>query len=164
MSNTNQAGKVYEGNLTAQGLRIAIVCSRFNELFTKNLLEGAVDAIRRHGGDPAAIEIAWVPGSYEVPLIAQKFAQSGRFDAVIALGMVIRGGTTHAEHINSYVANSLGAISRETGVPVIYGVVTCEDLEQAMERSGTKHGNRGYSAALCAIEMANLIRAMNSST
>jgi 6,7-dimethyl-8-ribityllumazine synthase len=156
-----QIKKVFEGSLQAGGLRFAIVCSRFNELFTTRLLDGAVDALVRHGAAPDNIAVAWVPGSFEVPLAARKFAAAGRYDAVIALGIVIQGATAHANYINSQVASSLAAISQDTGVPVIYGVVTTENLEQAMERSGTKHGNRGAAAAQAAIEMANLLKAMD---
>ncbi|OPZ29003.1 MAG: 6,7-dimethyl-8-ribityllumazine synthase [Lentisphaerae bacterium ADurb.BinA184] len=149
---------VYEGKLTADGLRFGIVCSRFNEFFTSKLLEGAVDCIVRHGGSPDDIEIAWVPGSFEVPLVAKRLAGSRRFDAVIALGVVIQGATAHAQYINAEVAKGLAQASAQYNLPVIYGVVTTESIEQAIERSGTKAGNRGASAALGAIEMANLLR------
>ena len=154
--------KVYEGVVDATGLKIAIVCARFNELFTKNLVEGAVDTIVRNGGSADDISVAWVPGSFEVPMIAQKFANGGKVDAVVCLGLVIQGRMGHAAYINSQVANGLGGISRESGVPVIYGVVTTENLEQAMERCGSKHGNRGASAAATAIEMTNLIKAIDA--
>lgn len=153
---------VFEGTMSADGLKIGIVCARFNELLTSNLVDGAVDAIVRHGGKADDISIAWVPGSYETPLIARKMATSGKYNAVIALGLVVQGKTSHADHINSQVASSLAAIGAETGVPVVYGVVTAEDLEQAMERCGTKAGNRGADAAKCAIEMANLIKAIDA--
>ena len=156
-----QVKKVYEGSLEARGLKFGIVCSRFNEFFTSRLLEGAVDTIVRHGASADDIAVAWAPGSYEVPFIARKLAASSKYDAIIALGMVIQGATAHANYINSQVANSLAAISRDTGVPVIYGVVTTENLEQATERSGSKHGNRGVAAATAAIEMANLLKAMS---
>lgn len=149
---------IYEGTLNATGLKIGIVCARFNELLTSNLVDGAVDAFVRHGGKADDIAIAWVPGSYETPLIARKMATSGNYDAVIALGLVVQGNTSHADHINSQVASSLAAVGADTGVPVVYGVVTTETLEQAMERCGTKQGNRGADAAKCAIEMANLIK------
>ena len=150
--------KTYEGKLTAEGLRVGIVCSRFNEFFTGKLLAGAIDCLVRHGVDPKAVEAAWVPGSFEIPLVAQKLAASGRYDAVIALGVVIQGATSHAQHLNAEVSKGLAQISLQYGLPVIYGVVTTETLEQAIERSGTKAGNRGASAAQAAIEMANLMR------
>lgn len=152
--------KVYEGKLTAEGLRVGIVCSRFNEFFTSKLLDGAVDCLVRHGVDKKAIEAAWVPGSFEIPLITQQLVASKRYDAVIALGVVIQGATSHAQHLNAEVSKGLAQISLQFGVPVIYGVVTTENLEQAIERSGTKAGNRGASAAMAAIEMANLMRTL----
>ncbi len=161
MMNKDDVGKVYEGDMNAKGMRFAIVCARFNELLTKNLIDGAVDTIVRHGGAAKDISLTWVPGSYEAPFAAHKLAAAGKVDAVITLGLVIQGSTAHADHINSHVANSLGSISRETGVPVIYGVVTTENLEQALERCGTKHGNRGAAAAAAAIEMANLNQALD---
>jgi 6,7-dimethyl-8-ribityllumazine synthase len=155
-----QVKTVYEGVMTAKGLKLGIVCARFNELFTSKLLDGAIDAFVRHGGSADDISVAWVPGSFETPLIAKRLAVSGTVDAVIALGLVVQGSTSHANHINSQVASSLAGIGCDTGIPVIYGVVTTETLEQAMERCGTKHGNRGAEAAKCAIEMANLIKDM----
>jgi 6,7-dimethyl-8-ribityllumazine synthase len=151
-------GKVYEGKLNAEGLRFGIVCSRFNEFFTSKLLEGALDCIVRHGGDAKNVEAAWVPGSFEIPLTAERLAASGRYDAVIGLGVVIQGATAHAHHINAEVAKGLAQVSFKHSLPVVYGVVTTENIEQAIERSGTKAGNRGASAAMSAIEMANLIR------
>lgn len=151
---------IYEGRLDATGLRIGIVCARFNDFFVARLLEGAIDRILRLGGSREGLTVAWVPGSFEIPLIARKLATSGKVDAVIALGVVIQGATSHAQFINSQVASSLASVMADTGVPVIYGVVTTEDLDQAMERSGTKHGNRGASAAETAVEMANLLKAM----
>ena len=149
---------VYEGALVATGLRFGIVCSRFNEFFTSKLLSGAVDSILRHGGSSGDIEVAWVPGSFEIPTAAQRLAASGRYDAVIALGVVIQGATAHAQYINAEVAKGLAQASSRFGLPVIYGVVTTENIEQAIERSGTKAGNRGAGAALTAIEMANLMK------
>ena len=151
-------GTLYEGELTATGLRFGIVCSRFNEFFTSKLLEGAVDAIVRHGGKAGDIEVAWVPGSFEIPMVVQRMAESGRYDAVIALGVVIQGATPHAQFINSEVAKGLAQTAMKLGVPVAYGVVTADTIQQAIERSGTKAGNRGASAAVTAIEMANLIK------
>ncbi len=150
-------GAVYEGKLSADGLRFGIVCSRFNEFFTSKLLAGALDCIVRHNGAADDVEVAWVPGAFEVPTAAHRMAASGRYDAVIALGVVIQGATSHADYINAEVSKGLAQISAELGLPVIYGVVTTETIEQAIERSGTKAGNRGASAALSAIEMANLM-------
>ncbi len=157
-------GKVYEGDLVATGLRFGIVCSRFNEFFTSKLLDGAVDCITRHGGAMADIEVAWVPGSFEIPVAVKRLAAAGTYDAVIGLGVVIQGATTHASYINSQVARGLAQISAEHDLPVIYGVVTTENIEQAIERSGTKAGNRGASAASSAIEMANLMKKLPDAT
>ena len=155
--------KTYEGQLLSQGLRFGIVCSRFNEFFVSKLLGGAKDCILRHGGAAEDIEVAWVPGSYEIPLVAQRLATSKQYDAVIALGVVIQGSTSHAQYINAEVSKGLAQISLQTGLPVIYGVVTTETIEQAIERSGTKAGNRGASAAQSAIEMANLLKELPES-
>ena len=146
----------YEGMLLATGLRFGIVCSRFNEFFVSKLLAGAKDAICRHGGNAADIEVAWVPGSFEIPLAIKRLAGSGRYDALIALGVVIQGATAHAQYINAEVSKGLAQVSMQSGLPVIYGVVMTETIEQAIERSGTKAGNRGGDAAMSAIEMANL--------
>jgi len=151
-------GRVYEGALRADGLRFGIVVSRFNEFITSKLLEGALDALRRHGAKLEDVEVAWVPGSFEIPLVAKRMAQSGRFDAVICLGCVLRGATPHWEHIASQVARGIAQSSLETGVPIIFGVITPDTLEQAIERAGTKLGNKGFQAAEAAIEMANLLR------
>jgi 6,7-dimethyl-8-ribityllumazine synthase len=148
----------FEGGLIATGLRFGIVCSRFNEFFVSKLLEGAKDCIVRHGGEMADIEVAWVPGSFEIPLVVQRLAASAKYDAIIALGVVIQGSTSHAQHINSEVSKGLATVGLKYDLPVIYGVVTTENIEQAIERSGTKAGNRGASAAASAIEMANLMR------
>ena len=153
----------YEGGLIATGLRFGIVCSRFNEFFTSKLLGGALDCIVRHGGNAGDIEVAWVPGSFEIPLVAKRMAASGRYDAIIALGVVIQGATTHAAYINAQVSRGLAQISAEFGLPVIYGVVTTDTIEQAIERSGTKAGNRGAGAAASAIEMANLMKSLPES-
>ncbi|NMA47042.1 MAG: 6,7-dimethyl-8-ribityllumazine synthase [Lentisphaerae bacterium] len=152
--------KTYEGALNAAGLRFAIVCSRFNEFFVSKLLGGAIDCLLRHGAAAKDIESAWVPGSYEIPLVVKKLVASGRYDAVIALGVVIQGATAHANYVNAEVSKGLAQVSLASGVPVIYGVVTTENIEQAIERSGSKAGNRGSSAAETAIEMANLLRAL----
>lgn len=150
--------KTYEGMLNANGMRFAIVCARFNSFFVSKLLDGAVDTLLRHGAAASDIEVAWVPGSFEIPLVAKRFAQSGRFDAVIALGVVIQGSTSHASYVNAEVSKGLAQISLEVGVPAIYAVVTTENIEQAIERSGCKAGNRGAGAAESAIEMASLMK------
>jgi 6,7-dimethyl-8-ribityllumazine synthase len=150
--------KELTGKLDATGKRFAIVVSRFNDLFTKQLLAGAVDCLLRHGAAEADITVAWVPGTFEQPLVVRRLAASGKQDAVIALGAVIQGATTHAGLIGSQVTRALAQTAMETGVPVIDGIVTAENLDQAIERCGTKAGNRGWSAAQTAIEMADLVR------
>ncbi|HUT67176.1 MAG TPA: 6,7-dimethyl-8-ribityllumazine synthase [Dehalococcoidales bacterium] len=152
--------KNFEGNLLGKGLKFGLVVSRFNEFFSKKLLEGAQDALLRHGVAETDIEIAWTPGSFEIPLIAQKMAQSKKYDAVICLGAVIRGGTPHFDYIAAEVTKGIAKVNMDTGVPVIYGVITTDTLEQAIERSGTKAGNKGFDAAVSAIEMANLVKAI----
>lgn len=151
-----------EGQLTAQGLRFAIVVSRFNSLVTQRLLEGALDALRRHGADENAITVVYVPGSFEIPLAAKRLAQSGAFDAVICLGCIIRGDTPHFEYVASEAAKGIAQVALETGVPTIFGVVTADTLEQALERAGAKAGNRGFEAAMTAMEMANLMRQLSA--
>ena len=146
------------GQLNAAGSSFAIVVSRFNDLITKRLLEGAIDTIVRHGGDAGRITIAWVPGSFEIPLTASKLAKSGKHAAVICLGAVIQGSTTHHEYINSQVAAGIMGITRESGVPVTFGVITCESMEQALDRAGGKVGNKGHEATLAAIEMIDLLK------
>jgi 6,7-dimethyl-8-ribityllumazine synthase len=148
----------HEGKLTAERLRFGIAAGRFNELVTKRLLDGALDCLRRHGGDEGTVEIAWVPGSLELPLVAQKMAQSGRFDAIICLGAIIRGATPHFDYVASQSARGILQASLSTGVPVIYGVLTADTIEQALERAGAKLGNRGFQAAESAMEMANLMK------
>jgi 6,7-dimethyl-8-ribityllumazine synthase len=150
----------FEGTLLGEGLKFGLVVSRFNEFFTKKLLEGAQDALLRHGVNEADIDIAWVPGSFEIPLIAKKLAQTRRYDAVICLGAVIRGGTPHFEYIAAEVTKGIGRVTLDTELPVVYGILTTDNIEQAIERSGTKEGNEGFKAALNAIEMANLIRSV----
>jgi len=152
--------KIYEGNLIGKGLKFGMVVSRFNEFFSTKLLEGAKDALLRHGVLEADIEIAWTPGSFEIPLVAQKMAESQKYNAVICLGAVIRGGTPHFDYIASEVAKGIANVGLKTGVPVIFGVITTDTLEQAIERSGTKDGNKGFDAAVSAIEMANLLKAI----
>ena len=149
---------VYEGGMDAKGMRIAIACARFNEFFVGKLLQGAVDTIVRHGGSADKVDVAWVPGSYELPLVVSNFAASGKYDSVIALGVVIQGATAHAAIINAEVSKGLSQVSLKHNIPVINGVVTANDIEQAIERSGTKAGNRGGDAARAAIEMANLLK------
>ncbi len=156
----NQEIRTLEGKLDATGLKFGIVCARFNSIFVEQLLAGAKDTLLRHGAAPEDITVAWVPGSFETPLAIQYMAESGNYNAVIGLGVVIQGSTQHAAMINSEVSKSFAQIGLATGTPVIYGVVTTENIEQAIERSGSKAGNRGASAALTAIEMANLIPAL----
>jgi 6,7-dimethyl-8-ribityllumazine synthase len=154
--------KELSGNLNGKGLRVAIVVSRFNDFLTKELLSGALDCLVRHGVGEKDIAVAWVPGSNEVPLAAQKLAQSGKFDALVGLGAVVQGATPHADLINAQVSRSLAKIAMDTNIPVINGVLCANNLEQAIERSGTKAGNKGWQAAQAAIEMANLFRALGS--
>jgi len=149
--------KVIEGQLTAKGKKFAIVASRFNDFITKKLLEGALDAINRHGGDEKNVEVVWAPGAFEIPLIANKLAKTNKFDAVICLGTVIRGSTPHFDYIASEVAKGIAHVGLATGIPVSFGIITADSLEQAIERAGTKQGNKGVDAALSAIEMANVI-------
>ncbi len=147
---------IYEGTLDATDLRFGIVCARFNEFFVSKLLGGAVDIIVRHGGDVDNIDVVWVPGSFEIPFAVKKLLTCGGYNAIVALGVVIQGATPHASYINSEVAKSLAHVSLEYGKPVSYGMITADNIEQAIERSGTKAGNKGGDAALSAIEMANL--------
>jgi len=147
-------GKIIEGNLDASNLKIGIVVSRFNELVSKGLLGGAEDCLRRHGAKEANIEVVWVPGAFEIPLVAKKIAKG--CDAVICLGAVIRGGTPHFEYVAAEVSKGIARVSLDTGVPIIFGVLTTDNLEQALERAGAKPGNKGFTAALSAIEMVNL--------
>lgn len=151
-------GKVYEGKLVAQGLRFGVIVARFNEFITGKLLSGAMDALERHGAEKEDIEIAWVPGAYEIPLVAKKMALSNKYDAVICLGTVIRGSTPHFDYVCAEVSKGVAHVGLETGVPTIFGVLTTETIEQAIERAGTKAGNKGFDAANSAIEMANLLR------
>jgi len=151
-------GKLFEGTLLGKGLKFGLVISRFNEFFSKKLLEGAQDALLRHGVKGEDIEIAWCPGSFEIPLIALKMAQSKKYDAIICLGAVIQGATSHFEYIATEVTKGIAKVSLDTGIPVSYGIITASILEQAIERAGTKEGNTGFKAAVNAIEMANLVR------
>ena len=154
--------KVFEGSLVTQGARIGIVAARFNEFITSKLLSGAVDGLTRHGVQEDDIEVAWVPGAFEIPLIAQKMAGSGKYDAVIALGAVIRGSTSHYDYVCSEVSKGIAAVSLGSDIPVMFGILTTENIEQAVERAGTKSGNKGYDCALGAIEMINLIKDIES--
>ncbi len=152
---------VYEGHLITKGLKYGIVVGRFNEFITSKLLGGALDALKRHGAEENEVEIAWVPGAFEIPFIAQKLAESGKYDAVITLGAVIRGSTPHFDFVCNEVAKGVASISQKTGVPTIFGVLTTDSIEQAVERAGTKAGNKGWEAATTAIEMANLTRTIS---
>jgi 6,7-dimethyl-8-ribityllumazine synthase len=149
--------KTYEGKLIAEGLKFGIIVGRFNEFIGGKLLSGALDALNRHGVEQDNIEIAWVPGAFEIPLIAKKMANSKKYDGVICLGAVIRGSTPHFEYVSSEVTKGVAHVSLETEIPVIFGVLTTDTIEQAIERAGTKAGNKGFEAAVTAIEMANLI-------
>ncbi len=149
--------KVIEGKLVSYGKKYGIVVSRFNEFISSKLLAGALDALMRHGVKDDEITVAWTPGSYEIPLVAKKMAQSGNYDAVIALGAVIRGGTPHFEYIAAEAAKGVAMVGLETGVPVMFGILTTDTIEQAVERAGTKAGNKGFDAAVGAIEMVNLL-------
>jgi 6,7-dimethyl-8-ribityllumazine synthase len=149
---------IFEGHLVGTDLKVGIVVARFNEFITSKLLGGAQDGLKRHGVDDANVDIAWVPGAFELPLVAKKMATSGKYDAVITLGTVIRGATTHYDYVCNEVAKGVAAITLQTEIPVIFGVLTTETIEQAIERAGTKAGNKGYEAAVSAIEMANLGR------
>jgi 6,7-dimethyl-8-ribityllumazine synthase len=146
-----------EGNLSAEGRSFGIVASRFNDFVVKALLEGAVEAIRRHGGVAEVVDVVWVPGSFEIPVVARELALSGRYDALICLGAVIRGATAHFDYVAGGAAGGISNVGLETGVPVIFGVITTESIEQAIERAGTKMGNKGFEAAVSAMEMADLM-------
>ncbi|MBT9318492.1 6,7-dimethyl-8-ribityllumazine synthase [Actinobacillus pleuropneumoniae] len=148
------------GNLVATGLKFGIVTARFNDFINDKLLSGAIDTLVRHGADENDIDTAWVPGAFEIPLVAKKMATSGKYDAVICLGTVIRGSTTHYDYVCNEAAKGIGAVALETGVPVIFGVLTTENIEQAIERAGTKVGNKGSECALGAIEMVNVLKAI----
>lgn len=153
--------KTIEGNLLAEGLRYGIIVSRFNELITSRLLGGALDILRRHGAGEESIEVVWAPGAFEIPLVAQKLAESGRFSAVICLAAVIRGSTPHFDYVAGEAAKGIAHVNLSTGVPTIFGVITADTIDQAVERAGTKAGNKGADAAKTAIEMANLLRTLD---
>ena len=150
--------KVIEGNILARGMRFGIIASRFNDFVGSKLIEGAVDALQRTGADAKDIEVIKVPGAFEIPLAARKIAQSGRYDAIICTGAVIRGATPHFDLISSGVAKGVAKVALEAGIPVVFGVITADTIEQAIERAGAKSGNRGRDAALCAVEMVDLFR------
>ncbi len=152
------AHTMIEGDMMAGGISLAIVVSRWNEFLTKELLAGALDALRRHGADDSKITVAWVPGSFEIPVAVQALAKSGKYDGIVALGAVIRGATSHYDHIAGAVTSGLSRIALDTGLPVAFGVLTVESIEQGIERSGSKAGNKGAEAALVAVEMANLLK------
>lgn len=148
----------YEGHLVAKGLKFAIVVSRFNEFISTRLLDGALDALKRHDADMEKVDIAWVPGSFEIPLAASRLAESGRYDAVICLGAVIRGSTPHFEYVAAEVSKGIARVTLEKGVPAAFGVITADTIEQAVERAGAKQGNKGWQAALTAVEMGHLLQ------
>ena len=154
--------KTFEGKLVSKEIKVGIVASRFNEFITSKLLSGAMDALLRHDVREEDVHVAWVPGAFEIPLIASKMAKSGKYDAIICLGAVIRGSTSHYDYVCNEASKGIAAVSLETGVPVMFGVLTTENIEQAIERAGTKAGNKGYECAEGAIEMVNLIRALEA--
>ena len=150
--------KIYEGMLQGKGLKFAIVIARFNEFITGKLLDGAQDAMKRHGVNDIDVDVAWAPGSFEIPLVAKKLAETKKYDAIICLGAVIRGATPHFEYVANEVSKGIAKVGLGSGIPIAYGIITADNLEQAIERAGTKAGNRGFDAATNAIEMANLLK------
>lgn len=154
--------KIFEGNLVSQDIKVGIVCARFNEFIVSKLLSGCEDGLLRHGVKPDDISVAWVPGAFEIPLIASKMAKSGKYDAVIALGAVIRGSTSHYDYVCNEVSKGVASVALESDIPVMFGVLTTDTIEQAIERAGTKAGNKGSECAQGAIEMVNLIRALEA--
>ncbi|OFW56018.1 MAG: 6,7-dimethyl-8-ribityllumazine synthase [Actinobacteria bacterium RBG_19FT_COMBO_54_7] len=150
----------YEGHLVATGLKLGIVVSRFNEFISTRLLDGALDALKRHDADMESVDTAWVPGSFEIPLIAAKMAESGRYDAMICLGAIIRGSTPHFDYVAAEVSKGIARVTLDKGVPASFGIITADTIEQAVERAGAKQGNKGWQAAVTAIEMANLLRTL----
>lgn len=154
--------KTLEGNVIGKDLKIGIVAARFNEFIVSKLIGGAEDALVRHGVDTDHIELAWVPGAFEIPMIARRMAKSGKYDAVLCLGAVIKGSTSHYDHVCAEVSKGIAQVGLETGVPTLFGVLTTDNIEQAIERAGTKAGNKGYDAACSAIEMVNLIKTMEA--
>ncbi len=155
---TDAVGATYEGKLQGEGLSFGIVIGRFNEFISGKLLSGALDCLTRHGVAPSSIEVAWVPGAFEIPLVASKLAAGGRYDAVLCLGAVIRGSTPHFDYVAAEVAKGVAKVGLDTGVPVIFGVLTTDTIEQAVERAGTKAGNKGWDAAVAGLEMASLLQ------
>ena len=154
--------RTFEGSLVANNMKVGIVAARFNEFITSKLLGGAMDGLVRHGVSEEDVQIAWVPGAFEIPLIAGKMAKSGKYDAVICLGAVIRGSTSHYDYVCAEVSKGIAHVSLESDIPVMFGVLTTDTIEQAIERAGTKAGNKGYDCALSAVEMVNLIRVIDS--
>lgn len=154
--------KIFEGNLVSQDIKVGIVCARFNEFIVSKLLSGCEDGLLRHGVKPDDISVAWVPGAFEIPLITSKMAKSGKYDAVIALGAVIRGSTSHYDYVCNEVSKGIAAVALESDIPVMFGVLTTDTIKQAIERAGTKAGNKGSECAQGAIEMVNLIRALEA--
>ena len=153
--------KVYEGNISGKNLKFGIVVARFNEFITSKLLSGALDALKRHETPEENISVAWVPGCFEIPLVAKKMASANNFDAIICLGAVIRGATTHYDYVCNEVSKGIAQVGLQSGVPTIFGIVTTENIQQAIERAGTKSGNKGFDAAVSAMEMANLLKNLN---
>ncbi|MCL1891498.1 MAG: 6,7-dimethyl-8-ribityllumazine synthase [Coriobacteriia bacterium] len=154
--------KTYEGKLVNEGIKVGIVASRFNEFITSKLLSGALDGLTRHGVDEKDVAVAWTPGAFEIPLVASAMAKSGTYDAVICLGAVIRGATSHYDHVCNEVSKGIAAVSLETGLPVLFGILTTDNLEQAIERAGSKAGNKGFDCAVSALETVNLLRALGA--
>ncbi|WP_319372119.1 6,7-dimethyl-8-ribityllumazine synthase [uncultured Ilyobacter sp.] len=152
--------RIIEGNFTGKGLKVGIIAGRFNEFVSSKLIGGALDALKRHEVSEDDIDLAWVPGAFEMPLVAQKMARSGKYDAVITLGAVIRGATPHFDYVCSEVSKGVASVSLETGIPVIFGVLTTNTIEECIERAGTKAGNKGFDAGVSAIEMVNLLKGM----
>ena len=152
--------RIIEGNLVAEGLKVGIVVGRFNEFIVSKLLGGALDGLKRHGVEENNIDVAWVPGAFEIPMIANRMASSGEYDAVICLGAVIKGSTSHYDYVCAEVSKGIAQVGMNTGVPTIFGILTTDNIEQAIERAGTKAGNKGYDAACTAIEMVNLLKEM----
>lgn len=153
---------VYEGSLSGAGLKVGVVVGRFNDLLSSRLLSGAQDCLVRHGVDADDIDVAWVPGAFEIPLVTQKLAAMGKYDVVLALGVVIRGGTPHFEYVSAEVSKGIAKVSLDSGVPVMFGIVTADTIEQGIERAGTKAGNKGWEAALGGLEMASLLKNLNA--
>ena len=151
----------YEGQLNAEGMRFAVIISRFNDFITTRLLEGALDSLTRHGASKEAVDLAWVPGAFEIPLVAQKLASTGRYNAIICLGAIIRGATPHFEYVAAEASKGVAKVSLDNSVPVIFGIITADTIEQAVERAGSKAGNKGWDAALSAIEMASLLQTID---